>query len=99
MQYGEAQNYFVCNKRKKYASNRDRTSDLKIFSLTLSQLSYRSKERVFTPDCPLQSNPNRQHKEKRCASNRDRTSDLKIFSLTLSQLSYRSFGDILSPTL
>ena len=26
---------------KKYASNRDRTSDLQIFSLTLSQLSYR----------------------------------------------------------
>jgi hypothetical protein len=48
MQYGEAQNYFVCNKRKKYASNRDRTSDLKIFSLTLSQLSYRSFGDIFS---------------------------------------------------
>ena len=28
---------------KKYASARDRTTDLKIFSLTLSQLSYKGK--------------------------------------------------------
>ena len=35
---------FVCQNRKRDASTRDRTKDLQIFSLTLSQLSYRSVE-------------------------------------------------------
>ena len=39
---------FVCQNRKRDASTRDRTKDLQIFSLTLSQLSYRSVEGSFT---------------------------------------------------
>ncbi len=32
---------------KKYASARDRTTDLKIFSLTLSQLSYKGNQLIL----------------------------------------------------
>ena len=39
--------------RKKGAETRDRTGDLHIFSLTLSQLSYRGDKRGTTP-CKLQ---------------------------------------------
>ena len=65
------------------AETRDRTGDLQIFSLTLSQLSYSGCYYLEMDKQNLSD-----VKLKKTAATGDRTWDLQIFSLTLSQLSY-----------
>ena len=90
----------VCN-----AETRGRAGDLQIFSLTLSQLSYRGSWRISFAKVKRQDSIGTARIQGAAlevkplhlfraqgghAETRDRTGDLQIFSLTLSQLSYRS---------
>ena len=90
-----------------HAKTRDRTGDLQIFSLMLSQLSYRGSWRISFAKVKRQDSIGAARIQGAAlevkplhlfraqgghAETRDRTGDLQIFSLTLSQLSYRGFG-------
>ena len=93
----------------KDAETRNRTGDLQIFSLTLSQLSYRGSWRISFAKVKRQDSIGTARIQGAAlevkplhlfraqgghAETRDRTGDLQIFSLTLPQLSYRGFCKI-----
>merc|ERR1711884_989858 len=87
-----------------HAETRDRTGDLQIFSLTLSQLRYRGSWRISFANVKRQNSIGTARIQGAAlevkpldlfraqgghAETRDRTGGLQIFSLMLSQLSYR----------
>ena len=86
------------------AFNADWTHDLQIFSLTLSQLSYKGLKNLHFKQYLISQNylikPYKtltQHSKMHNiynAFNADWTHDLQIFSLTLSQLSYKGFKNL-----